>query len=177
MHAALSPSHSTPLPLSMVEVVAHRDYLVRFAMRRLRDPMLAEDAVHDVFEAVLAGRASFGGRSALRSWLTAVLKNKIVDAVRRSPDHATLDGDDDGDDGHAARHVACPQPGPCEIAEQRQLLARTLAGIEALPPGLRDAMRLRVIDEQPTDTVCRQLGISEENLFVRVHRARKHLLS
>ena len=177
MHATLSPSHSTPLPLSMVEVVAHRDYLVRFAMRRLRDPMLAEDAVHDVFEAVLSGRASFGGRSALRSWLTAVLKNKIVDAVRRSPDHATLDADDDADDARAAHHVACPQPGPCEIAEQRQLLSRTLAGIEALPPTLRDAMRLRVLDEQPTDTVCRQLGISEENLFVRVHRARKQLLS
>lgn len=177
MHAALSPSRSAVPPLSMIDVVAHRDYLVRFAMRRLRDPMLAEDAVHDVFEAVLAGRASFGGRSALRSWLTAVLKHKIVDAVRRSPDHATLDADDDADDARAARHVACPQPGPSEIAEQRELLARTLAGIEALPPGLRDAIRLRVIDERPTGEVCGRLGISEENLFVRVHRARKHLLS
>ena len=57
----------------LAEVVSHRSYLVRFAQRRLRDPMLAEDAVHDVFEAVLSGRASFGGRAALRSWLTAVL--------------------------------------------------------------------------------------------------------
>ena len=196
MHPALSPSRSTapssaraiaagasdsvaPLEptLSMADVVGHRDYLVRFAMRRLRDPMLAEDAVHDVFEAVLSGRAAFGGRAALRSWLTAVLKNKIVDAVRRSPNHVSLDIDDDETDARAIHRAACPQPGPCEIAEQRELLARTLAGIEALPPGLRDAMRLRVIDEQPTDAVCRQLGISEENLFVRVHRARKHLLS
>ena len=176
MDASFSPSRPTAPSLAMADVVTHRDYLVRFAMRRLRDPMLAEDAVHDVFEAVLSGRATFGGRATLRSWLTAVLKNKIVDAVRRSPDHATLDGDD-GDDAHAAHRVACLQPGPGEIAEQRQLLARTLAGIDALPPGLRDAMRLRVIDEQPTDVVCRQLGISEENLFVRVHRARKHLLS
>ena len=40
-----------------------------------------------------------------------------------------------------------------------------------------EAMRLRVIEEQSTDEVCRALGISEENLFVRIHRARKQLLS
>ena len=80
-------------------------------------------------------------------------------------------------DAQAAPLPACPQPGPERIVEQRQLLARALARIEALPQGLREAMRLRVIEEQPTDAVCRELGISEENLFVRVHRARKHLLS
>ena len=163
-------------PLSMAEVVAHRAYLVRFASRRLRDPMLAEDAVHDVFEAVLSGRASFGGRAALRSWLTAVLKNKIVDTMRRAPDHDTLDDDDEAD-AQGARQIACPNAGPEDIVEQRQRLGRALAGIEALPRGLRDAMRLRVLDEHSTDAVCRELGISEENLFVRVHRARKHLLS
>ena len=52
-----------------------------------------------------------------------------------------------------------------------------LQRIEALPPGLRDAMRLRVLEEQSTEDVCRELGISEENLFVRIHRARKQLLS
>ena len=161
---------------SIAEVVAHRAYLVRFAMRRLRDPMLAEDAVHDVFEAVLSGRASFAGRAALRSWLTAVLKNKIVDAMRRTPTHESLDGDDDAP-GSAALSVACPRPGPEEVAEQRELLARALDRIEAMPSGLRDAMRLRVIDERSTESVCKELGISEENLFVRVHRARKHLLS
>ena len=160
--------------LSIAEVVTHRAYLLRFALRKLRDPALAEDAVHDVFEAILSGRAAFGGRAALRSWLTAVLKNKIVDVLRRTPRHASLDDDDDNG---AALAVACPQPRPDEIAEQRQRLARALAGIDALPSGLRDAMRLRVLDDRPTASICRELGISEENLFVRVHRARKHLLA
>ena len=70
----------------------------------------------------------------------------------------------------------CPQPRPDEIAEQHQLLMLALQRIEALPPGLRDAMRLRVLEEQSTEDVCRELGISEENLFVRIHRARKQLL-
>ena len=38
-------------------------------------------------------------------------------------------------------------------------------------------MHLRVLQDQPTDIVCRTLAISEDNLFVRLHRARKQLLS
>jgi RNA polymerase sigma-70 factor (ECF subfamily) len=172
--AVAEPSPQRSLPISMAELVSHRPYLVRFAMRKLRDPALAEDAVHDVLEAVICGRATFAGRAALRSWLTAVLKNKIVDALRRMEHHEALDDDAGEGPGHA---VASSQPGPDEIAEQRQALARALAGIERLPATLRDAMRLRVIEERSTASVCAELGISQENLFVRVHRARKQLLS
>lgn len=160
--------------VSWTEMVSHRSYLVRFAQRKLRDPLMAEDAVHDVFEAVLSGRAVFSGRAALRSWLTAVLKNKIVDSVRRNANTESLD--EEFDDGEAMA-VACPQPRPDEIAEQQQLLMIALERIEALPQSLRDAMRLRVLEEQSTSDVCRELGITEENLFVRIHRARKQLLS
>ena len=168
-HATFTPT------VSWTEMVSHRSYLVRFARTKLRDPLMAEDAVHDVFEAVLSGRAVFAGRAALRSWLTAVLKNKIVDSVRRN---VGLDSLDDIDaEGSPAHAVECPQPRPDEVAEQQQLLAIALQRIEALPQGLRDVMRLRVLEEQSTEEVCRELGISEDNLFVRLHRARKQLLS
>jgi RNA polymerase sigma-70 factor (ECF subfamily) len=160
--------------LAWSELAAHRGYLLRFARRRLHDAALAEDAVHDVFEAVLSGRAAFGGRSAVRSWLTAVLKHKIVDALRRERGHESLDGDDDGAEGAS---VASPAPGPEEQAEQRERLARTLARIEALPPHLREVLERRVFHEEPTGTVCAALGISEDNLFVRLHRARRQLAS
>ena len=166
---------ATRATVPWAEMVAHRGYLVRFAQRRLRDPLLAEDAVHDVFEAVLSGRAVFAGRCALRSWLTAVLKHKIVDSVRRNAGTESLD--EVGDDDSGALAIECPQPRPDQIAEQQQLLALALKRIQALPAGLRDAIRLRVLEDQPTDTVCRTLGISEDNLFVRIHRARKQLLS
>ena len=95
---ALSPAFQTGFTptVSWAEMVEHRSYLVRFAQRKLRDPLMAEDVVHDVFEAVLSGRAVFAGRAALRSWLTAVLKNKIVDTVRRSVGFESFE--DDGED-------------------------------------------------------------------------------
>lgn len=166
---------SSASSVSMAEVVAHRAYLVRFALRKLGSLALAEDAVHDVFEAVLSGRAAFGGRAALRSWLTGVLKHKIVDTLRRDRHHEPLDGEDGAET--VAASIASPAPGPCQIAEQRELLKRTLAGIDALPRGLRDAFCLHVIEEQSTEAVCARLAISETNLFVRVHRARKQLAS
>lgn len=164
--------------VSWHEMVSHRGVLVRFAQRKLHDPMLAEDVVHDVFEAVISGRASFAGRSSLRSWLTAILKNKIVDLVRQRANYESLDEGSDGEgDSQGVAAIECPHARPDELAEQRQTLTHTLARIEALPAGLRDVMRLRVLQDQPTELVCQALAISEENLFVRLHRARKHLLS
>lgn len=162
------------MPVPWHEMVSHRSYLVRFAQRKLHDPMLAEDVVHDVFEAVISGRAAFAGRAALRSWLTAILKHKIVDLVRsrvglESWDEPALDD--------ATLAMECAQPRPDEVAEQREQLRQTLARIDALPTGLRDVMRLRVLQDQPTEAVCEALAISEDNLFVRLHRARKQLLS
>jgi RNA polymerase sigma-70 factor (ECF subfamily) len=154
-------------------LVAERPYLVRFARRRLLDPALAEDLVHDVFEAVASGRAAFAGRSTLRSWLTGILKHKIVDLVRQRSGHDSLDA------GHAAEgeeemvlELECPQPRPDEVAEQRERLALTLERLRALPENLRRAVQLRLIDDEDSDDVCRELGISAGNLFVRLHRAR-----
>ena len=173
---ALAPT-AAAAPVGWAELLPHRAALVRFAQRRLLDPTLAEDLVHDVFEAVATGRASFAGRAALRSWLTAILKHKIVDLVRQRSAWVSLGSDEDADDDAPGRDIACPQPRPDEVAEQRERLARTLARIEALPATLREAFERRVLHEQDSAEVCRTLAISEENLFVRLHRARRQLLN
>lgn len=169
----LSPTQTPALPMvSWSEMMSHRTALIRFAQRKLHDPALAEDVVHDVFEAVLSGRALFAGRSLLRSWLTAILKNKIVDLIRQRASFTTLETDESDD---SATELTCPQPRPDEWAEQRQGLRLTLERISQLPDSLRDAITLRVLQDQPTNAVCEALNISEENLFVRLHRARKQL--
>jgi RNA polymerase sigma-70 factor, ECF subfamily len=167
------PGVSASIPVSWSDMVAQRDYLVRFAQRKLQDPALAEDAVHDVFEAVMSGRALFGGRAALRSWLTAILKNKIVDVIRQ---RARYDSTDAAPDDEEAPQIECTQARPDEIAEQRELLGQTLERISALPQGLRDVMQFRVLQDESSQAVCERLCISEAALFVRLHRARKQLM-
>jgi RNA polymerase sigma-70 factor (ECF subfamily) len=174
--ALLSPSLPQPAGVCWQEVLAHRDYLVRFARRKLHDPALAEDVVHDVFEAVLRGRAQFGGRSALRSWLVGILKNKLVDLIRDRVRYSALDRDEDESDESNSQQV-CGAPGPDDLAEQRERLALVMARIQQLPEGLRHVMEWRVLHDEPTEVVCERLGITQDSLFVRLHRARKQLVN
>jgi RNA polymerase sigma-70 factor, ECF subfamily len=163
-------------PIGWGALCEHRDFLVRFAARKLLDPSLAEDLVHDVFEAVMTGRARFEGRSALRSWLVAVLKHKIVDLVReRAPQHS-LESMQDEDEG-SGLVLVCEQPGPEQQVAARRLLEQTMARIADLPGTLRHAVELRLVHDRSTDEVCSALQISEANLFVRLHRARRVLAS
>ena len=162
-----------PVDVSWTDLLAHREYLVRFAQRKLQDPALAEDLVHDVFEAVVTGRAVFSGRAALRTWLTAVLKNKIVDLIRQRCGTESLSDEFDEDEVGVA--LECPQPQPDQWAQQREAVRMVLQGIADLPQSLRDVMQLRVLQDQSAQEVCSTLKISENNLFQRMFRARQTL--
>ncbi len=59
------------------------DFLYRFAMFRVRDSTAAEDLVQETFLAALGAYKNFNGHSTLRTWLTAILKNKSVDHIRK----------------------------------------------------------------------------------------------
>lgn len=62
----------------------HGDTLFHYALSRLRDSVQAEDFVQDALLAGLESRERFAGRSSERSWLTGILKNKILDHFRKA---------------------------------------------------------------------------------------------
>src|SRR6266487_6087957 len=65
-------------------VEEHGDYLFKYALVRLRDTAKAEDLVQDTFLAALKGGKSFAGRSAEKTWLIGIMKNKIADHFRKA---------------------------------------------------------------------------------------------
>ena len=65
------------------QIHTHRTYLLRVAMLQLRNHEVAEDVVQETLVAALQGAAGFSGRSSIKTWLTGILKHKIVDAIRR----------------------------------------------------------------------------------------------
>jgi RNA polymerase sigma-70 factor (ECF subfamily) len=152
---------------------SHREHLLRYARRQLRDAALAEDMVHDVLTAVLAGQATFGERSSLRTWLIGILKHKIVDAVRRRRGECSLDAMQDADD--APPPMLSEHADPCTIAEHRQALRRAQSRLETLPTALRRTFELHVVLGHSAAEVCDAMEISQGNLWVRVHRVRKEL--
>src|SRR5258708_20822870 len=64
------------------QLETHRGYLLRVARLQLRDEAAAEDVVQETLLAALSG-SGFSGKSSLKTWLTGILKHKIVDAIRR----------------------------------------------------------------------------------------------
>ena len=65
-----------------VQIEIRRTDLRRVAILQLRDAHVAEDIVQDTMVAALQGEAGFTGKSSLKTWLTGILKHKIVDAIR-----------------------------------------------------------------------------------------------
>src|SRR4051812_50146269 len=77
-----------------IQVEGERTYLLRYASLQLRDRAAAEDAVQETLVAALAGEAGFAGRSNLRTWLTGILKHKIVDAIRKAGRETQIESDE-----------------------------------------------------------------------------------
>lgn len=171
------PIAAAPSP---AELVAHRGAMLRFARRRIRDEELAEDAVQDALVAALSNLGSFQGQSALRTWLIGILNHKIQDTFRREGRYVQVDdagrgeGADDGFDRLAQAQPAAFDDPAAAVARAR-LREALLEEIEALPHTLRVVFVMQVLEGCETAQVCRRLGITEANCWVRLHRARKRL--
>jgi RNA polymerase sigma-70 factor (ECF subfamily) len=61
----------------------HGEYLFRFAVSRVRQAEAAEDLVQETLLAAWKGLEAFAGEASERTWLTSILKRKVVDWLRR----------------------------------------------------------------------------------------------
>ena len=157
--------------------------MLRFARRKIRDEALAEDTVQDALLAALSARHSFQGQSAVRTWLIGILNHKIQDAFRRETRYVKLDvpGDEGAEAEDRLELAASEQPGtaddddPLQEVARRRMHAALIDEVERLPDGLRSVFMMQAIEGVATAEVCEKLNITEANVWVRLHRARKRL--
>lgn len=162
----------------------HGDFLYRFALFQLRDAPAAEDAVQDTLIAAWSARASFAGGASERTWLTAILKNKIVDHFRRisreSPSDIALDENDESLEtlfnaqGHWQLQPAKPVAAERAL-EDRQFWHTLNTCLAQLPAVQARAFMLAELHEMPAAELCKVLSLSTSNLWVVLHRARMRL--
>ncbi len=161
---------------------AHRGYLLRVATLQLRDSDLAEDIVQDTLLAALQGATGFSGRSSLKTWLTGILKHKIVDAIRRKsrePVFAALEDECQLDDLDAlfdeSGHWDNP---PAEWGDPESSLSRqqffdiVQFCLDRLPPNTARVFMMREVLELSSSEICKELTITSTNLWVILYRAR-----
>jgi RNA polymerase sigma-70 factor (TIGR02943 family) len=168
-------------------VSAHRPYLIRFASRRLRDAALVEDVVQETLLAALQQSDRFEQRAALRTWLTGILQRRIADSVRRhsrrtAPGvHTELDeagtalDTDVLDDGAAGSAEPIDWLDPQRRLESRQFVAALSHCLAQLPPAAARLFTLREIDGLSNEEAANELGLSQRDSAVMLHRARTRL--
>ncbi len=160
-----------------------RGYLLRYALLQLRNPAQAEDAVQETLLAALEGRERFSGRSSLRTWLTGILKHKIIDHHRRSGrERPLVSADDDraeadivdalfADDGHW-REFPADWGSPATALENSRFWKAFELCLQRLPERTARVFTMREVMEMSTDDICQELDITTTNCWVMLHRAR-----
>lgn len=167
------------------ELEALRPALVRFAALQLRNASLAEDVVQDTLIAVLEHPDRFAGQSTLRTYVTGILKHKILDAMRTAKREVPIEaGEDQSDadvidalfkpDGHT---VDMPRRWgePEATLEQKDFFRVLETCLERLPARNARIFMMREWLELDTGEICKELGISPSNAWVMLYRARVQL--
>ncbi len=168
-------------------VTAHADYLYGFAITRINDNELAKDLVQETFLAALQKVESFAGKSSERTWLTAILKNKIIDVYRKKSSglknidvkEAEDEQEDffNKDDGHWTSNSGPKEFG---IEDKDVLVSKEFESImqrclQKLPVLWMSVFTMKHIDEEPTETICTELRVTQANFWVIIHRAKLNL--
>ncbi|TAN52268.1 MAG: sigma-70 family RNA polymerase sigma factor [Methylococcaceae bacterium] len=167
---------------------SYGDYLYRYALLSVRDETLAEDLVQETLLAAFKGRQSFDGRAAERTWLTGILKHKILDQLRRQYREAPLQ-DDAGaeveEEGYGmndvftdeGRWVSRPSAwnDPAKATENAYFWEALHGCIERLAPKQRQLFVLRELHGNSNEEICNEMGISMTNAGVMLYRARMSL--
>ncbi len=186
MGTSRSPVGISPIdPLQWVKKYA--DYLYTYAITRINDEEQARDLVQETFLAALEKIKTFEGRSSESTWLTAILKNKIVDIYRKKSSGLLKKSDVsdaeqeqkdffDPDDGHWNEDFR-----PKEIGVEEDLLVNDEFSIilqkcmEKLPVLWSAVFAMKHMDDDATENICEVLKITPANFWVIIHRAKLNL--
>jgi RNA polymerase sigma-70 factor, ECF subfamily len=160
-------------------VERERPYLLRYASLQLRDAQAAEDAVQETLLAALAGESGFGQRASLRTWLTGILKHKIIDAIRKLSREAPAAGEDEFDALFDERGHWIEMPGawsnPDASLDQKRFFAALELCLSRLPEKTAQTFMMREHMGLETDEICKELAITATHCWVLLYRARMAL--
>jgi RNA polymerase sigma-70 factor, ECF subfamily len=160
-------AHADGDPGAFEEIVRrHRDRLWAVALRTMREPEEAADALQDALISAYRAAGSFRGESAVTTWLYRIVVNACLDRIRRRQVRAT---------------VPLPEEGPGEPADTRDRVAErdTAMVVEEalgrLPVDQRAAIVLVDIEGYSVADTAAILDVAEGTVKSRCARGRARL--
>ncbi|MEI9917508.1 MAG: sigma-70 family RNA polymerase sigma factor [Bacteroidota bacterium] len=163
------------------------DYLYSYALLKVGSTATAEDLVQDTFVSAIRAKESFKGDSSEKTWLVAILKNKIIDHYRKkdvlkntteylseTDAEFTQHFFDSAEGNHWLREAA-PQawsPSADSNLNSKEFNDILQLCIHKMPSRLVPVFISRFIDEEDSDVTCKVHNISPSNYWVIIHRAK-----
>ncbi len=170
-------------PVSWVD--EHGDFLYNYALGQLRDAVDAEDVVQETFLAAFKAQNGFAGRSSERTWLVSILRRKVCDHFRRRyrdrcfPSESRPTTKKQGPCVEESLLWVHETAAECLLPDRRMELNEFRSALESalglLPSRIAQAFTMYEVEECSGSEVCQRMEISEANLWVMLHRARKQL--
>lgn len=182
------PPKASPPEIDPAELTALRGKMVKFASMQLGDPQLAEDAVQEALLGAFRNSAAFAGKASLKTWVFAILKNKITDILRQRQRHVSVhqvmgDADEEADLSELFNSRGMWEPderpatwgSPTETLQDKQFWQVFEICLEGLPGQQGRVFMMREYVGLDSHEVCAEVGITTTNLNVMLHRARLRL--
>jgi RNA polymerase sigma-70 factor (ECF subfamily) len=156
--------------LSLFEILMRRynQRLFRVARGILADDGEAEDVVQEAYVRAFRELASFRGEALFSTWLTRIACHEALARARKRRRLVSITGGEPPDRPSAAS-------GPERELENRELQAVLQEAVEILPDPLRSVFCLREVEGLSTEETGDALGLTVENVRVRLHRAKRTL--
>ncbi|MCK3655152.1 RNA polymerase subunit sigma [Pasteurellaceae bacterium Macca] len=160
-----------------------RQQMLKFAQLQLHDPDLAEDVVQEALASAYKNANSFRGKSALKTWIFAILKHKIIDLIQSRKRTITLSEMGDEIDpecffdqtGHWAVNEIKEWQDVEQITYQKEFWAIFDLCLNKLSGQQARVFMMKEYLELPREQICNECGISATNLNVMLYRARLQL--
>jgi len=164
----------------------HGDILFSYCVVRIGNKEIAEDLVQETFLSALKSLHTFKSQSSLQTWLVAILKNKITDYYRKkdvlkdtqsylsNTESEFSDHFFNPSDGHWVREV---MPGDWSTSADQDVNSKEFdqilqACIHKMPGKLIPVFISKFFDEEDSETICKDHGLSSSNYWVIIHRAK-----
>lgn len=166
-------------------VEEYGDYLFSFALLKVKDVPLAEDLVQETLLAAITAEKSFSYQSSVRTWLTSILKHKMIDHLRRQGREIAIGDliDQDKTDNvdlffkSNGRWIEKPEafPNPESALQQKdfwQVFQHCLSGLKEKQA---EVFLAKEIYGMSNAKICKDFSITPTNVWVLTHRARLSL--
>jgi RNA polymerase sigma-70 factor, ECF subfamily len=148
----------------------HNSRVYRAARAILRDDSEAEDVMQDAYVRAYTHLRDFGGRARFSTWLTRIAVNEALARVRRGKRFDSLES-------HMEEPVMGTQPdtSPEQQASDVEMRSVLEAAVAKLSDEFRSVFVLRAVEGMSGAETAECLGIPEETVKTRLHRARSRL--